>query len=250
MAAAAALRPKRRCCKLSPALAGIALCFCQPAAASAPCWPTRTCVCAWLCVRLCVRDPGHGGWDPSTRVRLQPADSLIAWPVCSARLRRRQPARGGGGYLCQRGGSPGAAQPAGTAGSGARGAAADGAAAPGTARGCGQHVRWAGVLSGQCRLHTWNRPCSQIRGQTEQKGCTAGSCAGLSTRPAPFRGLPGGAAAVVPSPGQAVYAAAKSGLRGYFASLTSELSDRWVHCNRDGRACARPAGSSPCWHSE
>lgn len=34
--------------------------------------------------------------------------------------------------------------------------------------------------------------------------------------------------AVVPSPGQAVYAAAKSGVRGYFASLSSELSDRNV----------------------
>jgi NAD(P)-dependent dehydrogenase (short-subunit alcohol dehydrogenase family) len=35
-------------------------------------------------------------------------------------------------------------------------------------------------------------------------------------------------AAVVPSPGQSVYAAAKSGLRAYFASLSSELSDRWA----------------------
>lgn len=34
-------------------------------------------------------------------------------------------------------------------------------------------------------------------------------------------------AAVVPSPGQSVYAAAKSGLRAYFASMASELSDRW-----------------------
>ncbi|EFN55180.1 hypothetical protein CHLNCDRAFT_134329 [Chlorella variabilis] len=34
--------------------------------------------------------------------------------------------------------------------------------------------------------------------------------------------------AVVPSPGQSVYAAAKSGLRAYFASMASELSDRGV----------------------
>jgi dehydrogenase/reductase SDR family member 7 len=34
--------------------------------------------------------------------------------------------------------------------------------------------------------------------------------------------------AVVPSPGQAVYAAAKSGLRAYFSSITSELADTGV----------------------
>jgi dehydrogenase/reductase SDR family protein 7 len=34
--------------------------------------------------------------------------------------------------------------------------------------------------------------------------------------------------AVVPSPGQAVYAAAKSGLRAYFSSVTSELADTGV----------------------
>lgn len=34
--------------------------------------------------------------------------------------------------------------------------------------------------------------------------------------------------AVVPSPGQAVYAAAKSGLRAYFSSITSELADTSV----------------------
>ena len=35
-------------------------------------------------------------------------------------------------------------------------------------------------------------------------------------------------AGIVPSPGQAIYSAAKSGLRSYFSSMTSELSDRGI----------------------
>lgn len=35
-------------------------------------------------------------------------------------------------------------------------------------------------------------------------------------------------AAKVPSPGQAVYSAAKMGVWGYFASLSTELADKWV----------------------
>lgn len=48
--------------------------------------------------------------------------------------------------------------------------------------------------------------------------------------------------AVVPSPGQSVYAAAKSGLRAYFKSVATEMAARWVQVTRAGHAlCGRVA---------
>ncbi len=49
--------------------------------------------------------------------------------------------------------------------------------------------------------------------------------------------------AVVPSPGQGVYAAAKAGLRGYFHSLAAELADRGVGVSAE--CTVTPRGSTP-----
>ena len=55
-------------------------------------------------------------------------------------------------------------------------------------------------------------------------------------------------AAVVPSPGQAVYAAAKAGLRAYFQSMASELSDRHAYgpCSRPARLSGLTCSLSLC----
>lgn len=54
-------------------------------------------------------------------------------------------------------------------------------------------------------------------------------------------------AAVVPSPGQAVYAAAKAGLRAYFQSMASELSERQAYghllsAQSSGTSTSQPMG--------
>ena len=48
-------------------------------------------------------------------------------------------------------------------------------------------------------------------------------------------------AAVVPSPGQSAYAAAKAGLRAYFLSMAAELADRW---GRQEAGCVAAAATA------
>lgn len=75
-------------------------------------------------------------------------------------------------------------------------------------------------------------------------GSAAGSTR-LPASPLPRSRLP--ATAVVPSPGQAAYAAAKAGLRAYFHSLSSELSGALIESEGAGgrvlrRGCLQPGG--------
>lgn len=98
-------------------------------------------------------------------------------------------------------------------------------------QGRGQHVVVASMSGGSgCRKALGGgNACLAMRRHT---GCMLAApqlfpahLAALLDKPCPF--LPP-AAAVVPSPGQSVYAAAKSGLRAYFASMTTELCDAGV----------------------
>lgn len=105
----------------------------------------------------------------------------------------------------------------------------------------GQHVVVASMSGGRrplpqllevgrrqgCRRQGWVTGGSVGDPATQLRPSPAARCAGLPPRPGhPPPPAASALAAVVPSPGQAVYAAAKSGVRGYFASLSSELSDR------------------------
>lgn len=50
-------------------------------------------------------------------------------------------------------------------------------------------------------------------------------------------------AALVPSPGQAVYSGAKMALRGYFSSVATEVADTWVAKGMGEKTCGWRGGS-------